>query len=213
VKKGVIFDFDGVLAQTNRIHLRSEQGVFRSLGLEISYGQLSQYFGMGVEHFIKAVLREHDLKANAKELVREKYSIMRGIIEREGLSEVPNAFGLAEKCRSSGFKVGVASGSSEEFIKYCLEKLGRKTDFDALVGEESVKKGKPAPEIFLRVAEILGVKPQNCTVIEDSGNGVKAAKKAGMKCIALRNSESGPQDLGKADRVVNSLREIKISEL
>jgi beta-phosphoglucomutase-like phosphatase (HAD superfamily) len=77
------------------------------------------------------------------------------------------------------------------------------------VSGEDVPHGKPAPDIFLRTAALLGVPPSACLVIEDSANGVRAAIAAGMHCIALRNPNSGEQDLSAADQIVDSLVEIR----
>jgi len=211
--QGIIFDFDGVLVLSNRIHLRSEQQIFLKKGLKISCGQLSQYFGMSVKGFIQSVIDEYGLNANVSELVEEKYRIMREIIESEGIEEIPHAFGLAEKCKALGLKVAVASGSRKDFIEFALEKTGRKTKFDVMLGSEEVKNGKPDPEIFLKIASLLGLSPEECVVIEDAGNGVRAAKRAGMKCIAFKNRESGPQDLSRADRIVDSMGELSAEEL
>ncbi len=211
--KCVIFDFDGVLVLSNKIHLQSEKEIFKKKGLHISFGQLSQYFGMPVEQFIQAVIDQYKLKANTNELVKEKYKTMHELIERKGIEEVPHAFELAKKCKKKGLKIAIASGSKKEFIEFALKKTRRRIKFDAIIGAGETKKGKPQPDIFLKIAKKLKLKPKECIVIEDATNGIIAAKKAGMKCIALKNKESGLQDLSKADRIIKSLSELSAEEL
>ena len=82
--------------------------------------------------------------------------------------------------------------------------------FSCILSGEEVENGKPAPDIYVETAKKLGIVPEECIVIEDSKNGVMAAKEAGMKCIGFKNINSGEQDLSKADYIVNSIVEIKI---
>jgi len=81
------------------------------------------------------------------------------------------------------------------------------------VSGENIEKSKPEPDIFLKTAELLQVNPRGCVVIEDSKNGVIAAKKAGMRCIGFRNMNSGSQDLSKADLVVDKIQDIDLGRL
>jgi beta-phosphoglucomutase-like phosphatase (HAD superfamily) len=97
-----------------------------------------------------------------------------------------------------------------QFIEEALEKIEIKDYFTEWLSGEEVALSKPEPDIFLRVAELLNVKPYECLVIEDSTSGVIAAKRAGMRCIGYKNVNSGNQDLSEADLIVCNIEEINI---
>lgn len=99
--------------------------------------------------------------------------------------------------------MAVASSSSIRFIEAVLRKLNIDKYFKLYISGEEIKKSKPDPDIFLKTAEMLQIKPKECIVIEDSKNGVIAAKKAGMKCIGYINPNSGNQDLSEANVVIS----------
>lgn len=202
--KAIIFDFDGVLADTMQIHLESEQRIFEKLGLKISKGELAEFFGMKVSEFIKTVLKEKGLKGDWRELLKEKYAVMEELIEQKGVKAIPSIVEFVKKVKRKNLRLAIASGSRKKFINSVLKKIGLMDCFQVVLGEEDVQKGKPNAEIFLKCAELLGVKPGECLVIEDAENGIIAAKKAGMKVIALKSEFSGKQDLSKADKVINT---------
>jgi len=102
----------------------------------------------------------------------------------------------------------VASSSPKFFIETVLETLRIREYFKEILSGEEVQRGKPYPDIFLETAEMLRVNPQECVVIEDSTNGIKAALAAGMKCIGFINLNSGLQDLTSASIIVDSICKI-----
>ncbi|MFH1234544.1 MAG: HAD family phosphatase [Candidatus Diapherotrites archaeon] len=208
--KAVLFDFDGVLADTAQLHLESEQAVFATVGLKISKGELAAFFGMKVSEFIKAVLKKYRVKADWEKLMAQKYKILEKLIEKKGIRPLPGAKALALKAKKSGLKIAVASGSRKKFIFPILKKMGLDKTFDLVLCADDVKKGKPNPEIFLKCAKRLRVQPKDCLVLEDAENGIIAAKRAGMKAIALKSAYSGKQDFSKADKVVNSLKDVDL---
>ncbi len=211
--KAIIFDFDGVLADTMQLHLESEQATFEKHGLSISRGKLCKFFGMKVSEFNKAVIKEFGLKASVEETVREKYNALDELIKERGVKAVPGARELAFKAKKQGLKLGIASGSRKKFVFAVLERIGLKKLFDVVLGEEDVENGKPSPEIFLKCAEKLKVKPAECLVIEDAENGIIAAKKAGMKALALKSSFSGEQDYSRADKIIKSFKEVDLNKV
>jgi len=211
--KAIIFDFDGVLADTMQLHLESEQATFEKHGLSISRGELCKFFGMKVSEFNRAVIKEFGLKASVEETVRGKYNALDELIKERGVKAVPGARELALKAKKQGLKLGIASGSRKKFVFAVLERIGLKKLFDVVLGEEDVENGKPSPEIFQKCAEKLKVKPAECLVIEDAENGIIAAKKAGMKALALKSSFSGKQDYSKADKIIKSFKEVDLNKV
>jgi HAD superfamily hydrolase (TIGR01509 family) len=127
----------------------------------------------------------------------------------EHLRPIDNALELIGFLKKAGFRLALATSSYTEYAQLVLEKLGIDSVFDKMVTGNDVSKGKPDPEIFLKAAEQLGVLPEECMVIEDSGFGVQAAKKAGMFCFGFRSPNSMNQDLSMADRIVDDIGEVR----
>jgi len=211
--KAIIFDFDGVLANTMQAHLESEQRVFDELGLKISKGELGKYFGMKVTEFNRRVIKDYNLNASVEEIVAKKYAALYELIEKGTVTAIPGALELAREASEKKLGISIASGSRKEFVERVLEKIGGRELFPVILGEAEVEKGKPEPEIFLKCAEKLGVKPVDCLVLEDAENGVLAAKSAGMKVVAILNEFSGNQDYSKADLRIKSFEEIPLKRL
>ncbi|MCX6802863.1 MAG: HAD-IA family hydrolase, partial [Candidatus Diapherotrites archaeon] len=176
-------------------------------------GELAGFFGMKVSEFIQAVLKKYRVKADWEKLMAQKYKILEKLIEEKGIRPLPGAIELAKAAKKSGLKIAVASGSRKKFVFPILKKMGLEKTFDLVLCADDVKKGKPNPEIFLKCAKRLRVQPKNCLVLEDAENGIIAAKRAGMKAIALKSGYSGKQDFSKANKVVKSLEEIKLDTL
>jgi HAD superfamily hydrolase (TIGR01509 family) len=110
---------------------------------------------------------------------------------------------------AAGFVLGLASSSNRELIDRVLEAGGIAGCFRATVSSEEVATGKPAPDVYLEVARRLGADPHECTAIEDSHNGIRSAKAAGMRCVAIPNAHFPPGDaVAEADAVVGSLSEL-----
>ena len=109
--------------------------------------------------------------------------------------------------------MGLASSNNEDAVEAIKNKFGLDKYIEVFTNGEAVTKGKPHPEIFLLTAGQLGLKPEECLVIEDSRNGVLAAKAAGMKCVGFRNKNSGVQDLSEADLIVGSYKELTMEAM
>ena len=117
---------------------------------------------------------------------------------------------LLADLKKNNFFLSIASSSPKKLIELITERLQIRHYFDILISGEEVENGKPHPDIFLKAASFYQKAPKFFTVIEDSTNGILAAKAAGMKCIAYRNPNSGKQDLSKADLIIDSFSELNI---
>lgn len=209
----IVFDFDGVLAKTMPFHVQSEKILFKNHGVGVSVEELMEFSGMRVSEFVKAVVEKKGLSENWQELVEEKYKIMSELIEERGVERMPGAAEFVKNAAQKNLRLAVASGSRKEFIQFVLSKVGIDNVFEVVLGDNEIEKGKPAPDIFLKCAKLLEVKPSECLVIEDSENGIIAAKRAGMKAIALRGHAHQFHDFSKADLVVGSFKGIDLEKL
>lgn len=165
---------------------------------------LVQILGMRSEDNLRRLRERHDLEPPVDRLHERKNELYRQSLE-EGVDVMPGLMELLDELRRAPVKKALASGSSREDIELVLQHLELEDYFDAVVSGYEVTHSKPAPDIFLAAAKRLSVNPRHVMVLEDAGAGVKAAKAAGMKVIAVKNEYSAGQDFSQADLVVDSL--------
>jgi HAD superfamily hydrolase (TIGR01509 family) len=133
-------------------------------------------------------------------------------IAENGIYPVPYADVFLKQIKQLNIPVALATSSRKAKMEMVMTKVELVTLFDAIVTGGDVKNGKPSPDIFIKAAEKLGVRPQDCIVFEDASNGVKAAKNAFMKCIALSSTQS-PESLWEADLVIDSFKDLSFPQL
>jgi len=207
--KAVIFDMDGVIIDSEPIYFEIERDLFDELGLDISQREHESFVGMTMEGLWERVTAKYQLEETIQDLTRlHKDSAFQYMSEAKELPIVEYIKELLEKLKSRKIKIAVASSSPKNLIEIILTKLNLHDFFDLIISGEEVEKGKPAPDIFTEASRRLNINPNSCVVIEDSTNGVKAAKAAMMKCIGFQNINSGNQDLSTADIIVDSIGEI-----
>lgn len=211
--EAVIFDMDGVLIDSEPMHFEVDRQAFERLGLPGTMEELELYVGMTNPDMWRKVKERHGLDMPLEELIEWQVGMKLAYLRDSGEKAIDGVPELLELLKANGIAIGLASSSPTVFIMAVLEKLGITDYFQCVVSGEEVPKGKPEPDVFLKAAELLNKPAHACVVIEDSRNGTRAAKAAGMKCIGFRNVNSGEQDLSAADRIVQSVREITLETL
>ncbi|MFD2940222.1 HAD family hydrolase [Flavobacterium notoginsengisoli] len=188
-KEAVIFDMDGVVINSEHFWKQAETEIFSSLGVQLSHSDrlLTQTMTTReVTNFWFAKYPWHNVTLEEAEqmVIRRVMDLIRTedcIIE--------NIRPFIEHLKAANYKIGLATNSPESFIAISLERAGINDLFDAISSSEHEKKGKPDPAVYLTTAKKLNVLPENCIVIEDSFNGMKAGKDAGMTVIAFTNGD------------------------
>lgn len=203
-----IFDMDGVLVDSEPVHKKILQEVFARLGLSLPAPYHDSLTGMAPVPLWEKIAHDYQLSQSPEALLALHKNIFFELMPQYEISEVPGATDLVKRLYHKGFPLAIASSSPPELIALFTEKLQIRSYFAQVVSGATLKRSKPFPDIFLRAAELLGASPAQCIVIEDSHNGVLAAKRAGMYCIGLQNPHSGTQDLSLADMQVKALSEI-----
>lgn len=206
--KAVIFDMDGVLIDSEPVHYQANRQLMENMGYEISYEYYKQFIGSTCTRMWQTIIRDYKLDKTVQWLLTESDKICDDIIIENGYPPVNGSVKLVKELRASGYILAVASSSKPERIDKNVTNLDIKHCFEKLVSGEKVANPKPAPDVFLKAAKEIGVSPEECVVIEDSDNGVRAAKAAGMVCVGYLNPGSGEQSLSEADYVVESLENI-----
>ena len=202
---------DGVIIDSEPIHYRIVKGFANDIGFDISFQDWQELIGNKQKIIWTRLKDKHGLSQEVDDLVNEHRR--RYMIEIQTLTKEEPIEGVDRLIKDlyiKGIKVALASSSPRNHIEAILKKFNLTDYFHAVVCGEDVKDGKPSPDIFLYTAKIINTLPEECIVIEDSYNGVIAAKAANMKCIGFRNLNSGNQDLSKSNRIVSSLLDINI---
>ena len=183
MKKGAIFDQDGLMFDTEAIFSQAWAQAGKTLGIFIPDGFRTAVSGSGVET-AKRIIREWIPEADPDALMELTYRISYGIQSRT-LPEKPGLHEILDFFRANGVKMAVASSSHRLPVERNLERSGVRSYFEAVVAGEDVSRGKPDPEAFLTAAERLGLSPADCYVFEDSFNGVRAGHAAGCCTVMI----------------------------
>ncbi len=207
----VIWDMDGVIADTSPYHLKGWQIVLRKRGLNYTEEDFQRNTGKRNDSIAKIVLGEKTPQPEIMAIVNEKDEAFRQLMGQK-IRPFPGVLKLITSLKEHGFKIAIASAAPMENIRLITRHLKIADCFDAIVSSWEVSRGKPDPQIFLLAAEKLGVAAERCIVIEDAIAGVTASRRAGMHCIAVTNT-SRRQDLQEADLVIDTLEKITIADL
>jgi beta-phosphoglucomutase len=198
--KAIIFDMDGVLVNTEPHHLIIEKRLFASLGLDISREEHISYLGKSSVQMWKEIIARYNLSFAAEDLAdRNSEEILRYFSGQGEIEIMPGIEEVLEKLFKKGIPMALASSSDPGTIDLILLKTGLGKYFMHTISCKTVGKSKPDPGVYLYAAILLSVRPEECIVIEDSSNGIKAAKSAGMHCIAYEGGLSDTTDQSLAD--------------
>jgi HAD superfamily hydrolase (TIGR01509 family) len=212
--RGLIFDFDGLIIDTEMPDYVSWQKVYREHGTELSLEDWASIIGGTAESDFDPYDRLEEL--THQKVDREGIWIKRRKDYIEHLESQPILPGVQTYLRDAkemGLKLGVASSSPENWVVGHLTRLGLIEKFDAVCTADDVENTKPDPTLFTMTAEKMGVLPDEVIVFEDSPNGILGAKRAGMFVVAVPNPLTQQLDLSHADMVLDSLKEISLAAL
>lgn len=207
----VIFDMDGVLVDTEPIHMMVEQSIFEELGIQVGMKYHQTFIGRSSKEMWADIIRNYGLKTSVQELVirkRERY-----MLELESMPDLPVMPGvklLLESLLDNNKKLALASSSAMPNIRYIISRTGLEAYFQVVVSGDELPRSKPDPAIFLQAADLLDAHPSTCIVIEDAPAGVKAARSAGMKCVGLLGNGHYKQDISGADFIISQYAELMI---
>jgi len=210
-KKAILWDMDGVIADTYSYHFAAWQETFAKRGIKFTKLDSTKLFGTRNDFIIGSIMGRDVSKRDAETIAQEKEEIFRRKATGN-IKSFPGAIKLLNALKKGNFRLGLASSAPKENIDLVLNELNLKDIFNYVVFGQEVSESKPSPQIYLLAAEKLEVAPNDCMVIEDSPSGVKAAKTAGMKCLAITNTHSR-QKLVEADKIVKTLENVDLITL
>lgn len=209
---GLIFDFDGTILDTETPIFEEWSDEYRRLGqrLEIAFWGR----GIGTHGVVDFAVHLAELAGDGHDPGALRRAV-RGRVRRRLADQPlqPGILSLLDEAKQSGIRAAVASSSSSDWVERWLEHHGIHDRFDPICSRDHVERLKPAPDLFLLAAERMGVVPARCLVIEDSPNGVLAARSAGMRCVAVPNSVTRHLPMPEAEMVVESLEGLSLGEI
>ncbi len=209
-KKAVIFDLDGVLVDTGKFHKQSWFDLAEEEGFEMTDEFFDETFGMQNEQIIPELAGKDISAEKIKQMSDWKEARYRKLIAGK-LELLNGVYETIVNLKNSGFILAIGTSTPKINLDFLLDNVDIREYFDAFVTGEDVQNGKPAPDTFLKAAEKLNVNTEKCIVIEDAIPGVKAAKNANMKVIAVTTTRKREQ-LKEAGIIVDSLSELKIED-
>ena len=206
--EAVVFDLDGVLLDSEQLWDKAREQLARERGGRWHDQAQRDMMGMSSLEWSRYMHETIGLPEPPEEICREVVERLTALY-RERLPAIPGAKEAVERL-AADYKLGLASSSNRELIDLALELLGVAHLFAATVSSEEVAHGKPAPDVYLEAARRLGIEPARAAAVEDSQNGILAAKAAGMRVIAIPNRHFPPdeQALARADVTLGSLAEL-----
>lgn len=211
--KAFIFDMDGVIIDSEPIHFEIDVETMKYFGVTITPHELERFVGMTNPEMWSILKQDYGLPQSVSEIIEYQLKSKIELIRSIDLAPIEGIQELIFDLKQNNISIGLASSSPISFIHEVLRKYNFFEYFDSIVSGEEVAKGKPAPDIYLEASNQLNINPSECWVLEDSKHGIQAAKSAGMKCIGFINPNSGNQDLSKANTIMNSIRDIKVTDL
>ena len=209
----LIFDFDGVIIDTETPDYLSWQEVFQSYGVELNRGLWTGLIGGSNDTFDVYQHLEHltGIKANREAIQRRRRVSYLDVIDSSPL--LPGVLECILEAKQLGLKLGVASSSTREWVEGHLTRRRLLQHFDSTKGRDDVSRVKPEPDLYLSSVSHLGTRSDNALAIEDSSNGITAAKRAGLYCVAVPNQMTRELPMGHADLRLEALSDMPLESL
>ena len=210
--RALVFDFDGLILDTEEPVYRSWLEVYREHGEELPFERWVETVGSTTIAFHPQHHLEERLgRSLTKDVLDRRIGRRTELILAQSL--LPGVGQHIGSAKAMGLKLGVASSSTRDWVRGHLERLGILDSFDCIRCRDDVTNAKPEPDLYIAVIDCLGVAASEAIAIEDSPNGVLAAKRAGLRCVAIPNSITEHLDLGHADLVLGSLADTTLADL
>lgn len=210
--KAIIYDMDDLMVRSDELHDEATLLTLREAGYNLSEMPADireQSLGRRVIDVLQSMIERFHWPTTAEELNKRRQPIFLNLV-RQKLEAMPGLRESLKLFKDAGYQIALASSGVREYVEIVLDKFEVREYFDVIVAGDEVKNGKPNPEIYQVAVAKLGLRPEECVVLEDADHGIAAAKAAGCKCIAIKNPFTAPQTHKEADLVLDSLNDITL---
>jgi HAD superfamily hydrolase (TIGR01509 family) len=212
--KTVIFDMDGVIVDTEPVHHYAYNQHFKQLNIDVSPEMYATLTGNSTKNIFERLKAQYNLSDDVPTLVETKRNLFNEAFDsKEDLYLLDGAEDLIKDLHQNGMQLVLASSSATVTINKIFNRFGLHQYFTHIVSGEDFPKSKPHPAIFQQAAFLAKTPVENCIVIEDSTNGILAAKSAGIYCIGYDSFHSKMQDYSMADRVISNFDELSFETI
>ncbi len=207
--KAILFDFDGVVVQSEPTHMRTFIELLAPYGVKVSEDRwYNEFAGTGSKHIFEVLVRENKIKENVDELVEKRKKAYEMEARKGNISVTKGVREFLQLLRANGIKTAIVSGSHRTNVQTTLETLSLGEYFDVIVSGDDLKERKPDPTPYLHAAQLLGIAPADCLVIEDAVAGCEAAKKAKMHFVVVKSPAS--KHLYGFDAIISNFTEFPL---
>lgn len=207
--KAALFDMDGVIVDTEPLHRKAYFEMFDHYGVAVSDELYDSFTGKATLRVCQELKAHFGLTYDPQELIDKKRERFKFLFDNDPEFDlIPGVLDLIKNYHQNGIKMVLASSASRNTINWVFERFDLDPYFIDKISGAELKASKPHPEIFELAAQKAGEKPENCIVIEDSTNGILAAKAAGIYCVAYKSKNSKNQDYQHAQKVISDFTEI-----
>ncbi len=204
--RGVLFDLDGVIVDTLHYHYLAWKHMFAKLGGTVSEHSVLLHEGRSSREILPILMQETGIvipEKRQEEFIEEKRAYYRSIVQ---VGHYPGAFEVIDALRERGYKVALVTACALKNMQHSLDG-SQQAHFDFIITGDEVSRAKPFADSYLTAARQLGVKPEECLVVENAPLGIEAAKNAGMYCVAIETT-LGKEYLTSADCILQSIRDL-----
>ncbi|WP_294822025.1 HAD family phosphatase [uncultured Flavobacterium sp.] len=210
----VIFDMDGVIVDTEPVHYFAYNQHFRHLNIDVTDEMYASFTGNSTKNVYQKLKETFRLLDEVDGLVDYKRELFNNAFDqKEDLDLLPGVKDLIVDLHGNGMQLVLASSSAKVTINRVFTRFGLYPYFSHIVSGEDFPRSKPHPAIFLKAAELSGSPIEECIVIEDSTNGITAAKAAGIYCIGYKSENAVMQELAEADRIISHFNELDFEKI
>ena len=205
--KGVLFDMDGVLVDSEPFICKAAIMMFDELGVSVFPDDFHPFVGMGENRYIGGVAEKHGIQVDIEKVKARTYEIYEHIVKGK-LTPLPGVHEFIGECRRRGLRLALATSADRVKMEVNLREIRlAPSTFNSVINGLEVENKKPFPDIYLLAAERIGLNPAECLVVEDAVSGIKAGKAAGCRCLGITSSFAAVA-LAEADWICSSLAEV-----